>query len=257
MAKLWSRTESYEIVTEDYSGPLDLLLDLIQRAELDITKLSIASVTDQFLSYVQANQDRDPEYISEFLVISTKLIQIKSEAMLPQPPMRAPDEEDPGEALARQLKLYRQVKIATAWLNERLSKNLRSHLHVALNYPVKIQFDLSGLEMQDLILALENMVILNKPVPISSTISIPTLTIKQKVSEIISILRSEEMTSFHGLIGKEHTRLDMVVLFLAILELVKQRMVVTKQDELFSDIQIKGSEELADWGGSEITIEDL
>ncbi len=84
MSKLWHRaSDNYEIETELYSGPLDLLLDLIQKAELDITKLALAKVTDQFLAYVTLHKDVDPDFSSEFLVIASKLVQIKSEAMLP------------------------------------------------------------------------------------------------------------------------------------------------------------------------------
>ncbi len=78
MTILWHKDPApMEFTTEEYSGPLDLF-DLIQKAELDISCLSLAKVTDQFLSYVNANQDANPEYISEFLVIASKLIQIKS-----------------------------------------------------------------------------------------------------------------------------------------------------------------------------------
>ena len=79
MAKLWlHQSDSYEITTEVYSGPLDLLLDLIQKAELDISKLALAQVTDQFLEYISANQNADPDYLSEFVSIAAKLVQIKS-----------------------------------------------------------------------------------------------------------------------------------------------------------------------------------
>ena len=85
-------TDDYEIETELYSGPLDLLLDLIQKSELDITKIALAQVTDQFLVFVRQNELADPNYISEFMVIASKLVQIKSEAMLPRPPVREPEE---------------------------------------------------------------------------------------------------------------------------------------------------------------------
>jgi len=111
MSSSWIReTDDYEIETELYSGPLDLLLDLIQKSELDISKIALAQVTDQFLIYVRQNEHADPDYISEFMVIASKLVQIKSEAMLPRAPLREPDEEDLGEALARQLRIYREIK---------------------------------------------------------------------------------------------------------------------------------------------------
>src|SRR5690606_2936891 len=121
MAKTWLRqTTQYEIETDLYSGPLDLLLDLIQKAELDITKLALAQVTDQFLAYIDAHRDLEADYISEFLIIAAKLVQIKSEALLPRPPAREDDEEDPGEALAYQLQMYKKVKDTAHWLGQRL-----------------------------------------------------------------------------------------------------------------------------------------
>jgi segregation and condensation protein A len=90
MAKLWlHQSDSYEITTEVYSGPLDLLLDLIQKAELDISKLALAQVTDQLLEFIENNKDAEPDFLSEFVIIAAKLDQIKSDALLPRPPLRS------------------------------------------------------------------------------------------------------------------------------------------------------------------------
>src|SRR3990172_5725805 len=96
----------YKVRTPVYEGPLDLLLNLIERADLDITALSLATVTDQFLSYLASLDTMRAEEISDFLVVAAKLVQIKSEALLPRPPVRQPDEEDPGRDLLEQLRLY-------------------------------------------------------------------------------------------------------------------------------------------------------
>ena len=95
-----TESEPYLVATPVYQGPLGLLLQLIERAELDITKLSLAHVTDQYLKYLENLPELTAEEISSFLVIAAKLIQIKSESLLPRPPTRDPGEEDPGEALA-------------------------------------------------------------------------------------------------------------------------------------------------------------
>ena len=100
----------YKVATPVYEGPLDLLLGLIKRAELDITRLALAQVTDQYLAHLKTLTTHEPDEVSAFLVIATRLLQIKSEALLPRPPDRAPDEEDPGEALARQLLTYKRFK---------------------------------------------------------------------------------------------------------------------------------------------------
>lgn len=243
----WIReTDDYEIETELYSGPLDLLLDLIQKSELDITKIALALVTDQFLTYVRKNENADPDYISEFMVIASKLVQIKSEAMLPRAPLREPDEEDLGEALARQLRIYREIKNTSAWLNSRINQNLRAHLHVPKSYPVNVQLDLTGIDLTDLIVALERLANQEGPIIEGSSIRIPKMTLRNKVQEIVRILKDMGNASFSGLLGENPDRLQIIVVFLAILELVKQNLIETDQPDLFGDINLNPSEKLFD-----------
>ena len=123
---LGNQLGTYKVQTPVYEGPLDLLLSLIERAELDITTVSLASVTDQYLEHLRNVDQQKPDEISSFLVIATKLVQIKSEALLPRPPEREPGEEDPGEALVEQLKLYKRYKEIAVWMEERQTKNLRT-----------------------------------------------------------------------------------------------------------------------------------
>ena len=105
------QTEGYKISTEVYSGPLDLLLQLIEKAELDITRLALAQVTDQYLEYMHNLEEQDAAEVSAFLVIAAKLVQIKSSALLPRSPVPSLEpEEDPGEMLARQLIIYKRFK---------------------------------------------------------------------------------------------------------------------------------------------------
>src|SRR5512144_516146 len=102
------QARAYTVATPVYEGPLDLLLQLIERAELDITTLALAQVTDQYLAYLRAMEEHAAEEVSAFLVIAAKLLQIKSEALLPRPPVREVGEEDPGAALAQQLLMYKR-----------------------------------------------------------------------------------------------------------------------------------------------------
>lgn len=251
----WIReTDNLEIATDLYSGPLDLLLDLIQKAELDITKIAIAQVTDQFLKYVHENENTDPGYISEFMVIASKLVQIKSEAMLPRPPAREPEEEDLGESLARQLRIYREIKNTTIWLNERLDKNLRCHLHIPKSYPVNVQLDLTGIDLTDLVIALERIASQIPPNTESASIRIPKLTLKRKVQEIVGILKEKGSASFLELIRDDFDRIQFIVVFLAILELVKQNLVETDQPTLFGDISLNPSELLFSTSEEELAI---
>ena len=145
----------YKVQTSVYEGPLDLLLSLIERAELDITAISLATVTDQYLSYLHGLEQLMPDEISTFLVIAAKLVQIKSEALLPRPPEREPGEEDPGTELIDQLKLYKRYKEIAGWLVERQENNLRTYLRVAPPPKVEAKLDLSNLTLEGLLAAAE------------------------------------------------------------------------------------------------------
>ncbi|NOH03493.1 MAG: segregation/condensation protein A [Chloroflexi bacterium] len=140
---LGNQLGGYKVQIPVYEGPLDLLLSLIERAELDITAISLASVTDQYLAHLQGLERLIPDEISSFLVIAAKLVQIKSEALLPRPPEREAGEEDPGIALVEQLKLYKRFKEIGVWLEERQAKNLRTFLRVAPPPKVVPKLDLS------------------------------------------------------------------------------------------------------------------
>jgi segregation and condensation protein A len=164
--------------------------------------------------------------------------------MLPRASLREPDEEDLGEALARQLRIYREIKNTTAWLNSRLDQNLRCHLHVPKSYPVNVQLDLSGIDLTDLIVALERLATQESPISEGSSIRIPKMTLRNKVQEIVGILKNMGNASFSGLVGENPDRIQIIVVFLAILELVKQDMIETEQLDLFGDINLSPSEKL-------------
>jgi len=245
-----SRSEAYTVSLPVYEGPLDLLLDLIERAELDITSVALAQVTDQYLAYVRAMQTRiSPEEISSFLVIAAKLIQIKSEALLPRPPVREAGEEDPGESLARQLRLYKRFKEIAAWLGEREAQGLRTYLRVAPPPKVEGRLDLSDITLTDLLAAAEAIFAAEKDKQALGTVlSAPRVTIREKIQHIRQILSQTRHTTFSQIIGVSKSRLEVVVTFLALLELVKRYRVTALQESLFSEIQI---EPLGDLGEDE------
>ncbi|MEW6092572.1 MAG: segregation/condensation protein A, partial [Chloroflexota bacterium] len=226
-----------------YEGPLDLLLQLIERAELDITAVSLAQVTDQYLAYIhQMNVPADE--ISAFLVVAAKLLQIKSEALLPRPPVREPGEEDVGESLARQLRIYKRFKELANWLDEREAKHLRTYLRVAPPPHVEGRLDLSDVTLTDLMAAAEAIFAEEQDkAALGTVISAPRITIREKILWIAQQLSIESRASFSGLVGEKPSRLEIVVTFLALLELVKQYRVSAMQEGLFSDIQIEKLEE--------------
>jgi segregation and condensation protein A len=234
---------TYRVATDVYEGPLDLLLHLIERAELDITKLALAQVTDQYLEHLKSLPERAAEEVSAFLVIAARLLQIKSEVLLPRQPLREPGEEDPGEALARQLLAYKRIRILAIFLDQRQESGQRTYLRVAAPPRVEGRFDLSGLGLTDLVDAARSVyarVMLEEYLTtLDSVVSASRVTIRQKIGLIAGMLKHRGRVSFQVLLGESRSRLEIVVTFLAILELVKLHHVSVHQERLFGEIEIE------------------
>jgi segregation and condensation protein A len=245
--------EGYRVNTSVYEGPLDLLLQLIERAELDITTLALAQVTDQYLAHLRAMQEQNVAEVSGFLVIAARLLQIKSAALLPRPSLDdKPDEEDSAEALARQLITYKRFKELSAVLAQRDADGLRTYLRVAPP-PVKVEakLDMSNITLVDLIAAARE-IFADKPdlTALSRVVSMPRVTIREKIRTIIDSLRSVGHSTFRSFLRQRGDRLEIVVTFLAMLELIKRRMVEASQPNLFGDIEISPT---GDWDEVEDT----
>ncbi len=242
------QTGNYTVQIPVYEGPLDLLLQLIEHAELDITAVALAQVTDQYLTYIHQMQVPADE-ISAFLVMAAKLLQIKSEALLPRPPVRAAGEESLGDALARQLRIYKRFKELAGWLDDRSTRHLHTYLRVAPPPKVEGRLDLSDITLADLLAAAETIFAQEQEkAALGTVITAPRITIREKIAFISQLLKSEPHASFSRLLGKKPTRLEVVVTFLALLELVKRYRVEARQEGLFSEIQI---EKLEEWGEDE------
>ena len=243
------QTEGYTIQTDLYAGPLDLLLDLIERAELDITKLALAQVTDQYLAYMHSLANRDAGEVSAFLVIAARLVQIKSAALLPRPPVvdSGDDEQDPAEALARQLILYRRFKQLAVFLEERQHAGLRTYLRIFVpQVKVDAKLDLTGVTLQDLVRAAWTVFATKNALPaLSEVINMPRITISDRIRTILAALRNGQTPTFHRLL-QGRSRLEVVVTFLAMLELVKRHIISASQESLFDEIQIRTSGNLDD-----------
>jgi len=241
------QNSDYKVATPVYQGPLDLLLQLIERAELDITNLALAHVTDQYLTHIKSLEVQDAEDVSAFLVIAAKLLQIKSEALLPRAPVREVGEEDPGEALARQLLAYKRYKEIAGTLKKRESARLKTYLRLAPPPKVEAKVDLSEYTLQDILDAARAAFIeADNREELGTVVSVPRVTIREKISIIVKALRTGKITSFRTLLGQRHSRLDVVVTFLAMLELVKRHFVKASQETLFGDIALETSNEWDD-----------
>lgn len=234
---------NYTIATPVYEGPLDLLLQLIEHAELDITKLSLALVTDQYLEYIHNVTDLSADDVSAFLVIAAKLLQIKSEALLPRPPQREPGEEDPGEALARQLIIYKRYREIAGILYQREEAGLRTYLRVAPPPKLEGSIDLTGISIEDIAAAAQEIFAdLSRADALKAVVPPSRVTIREKISLITDSLRHQKYVSFRSLINHGNSRLEIVVTFLAMLELIKRHLVRVSQEGLFGDISLEVSE---------------
>jgi len=230
----------YSVNLPVFEGPLDLLLRLIEQEQLDITTIALAQVTDQFLEHLERIPEKPAAELAGFLVVAAKLLQIKSEALLPRPPERDPGEEDPAEALARQLMLYRQFKEAAADLATREKEGLRTYLRLSHEPPVvDEQLDLGGLGLNELRAAmLDALADLPEGPNLEQAAAPPKIRIRDKIRWIIDLMEREDHVSFNSLLSSAASRLDIVVSFLALLELVKDRTVIASQAEAFADIEL-------------------
>lgn len=239
------QARSYTVATPVFEGPLDLLLHLIERAELDITRLALSLVADQYLEHIRAMQELAVEEVSAFLVIAARLLQIKSEALLPRPPLREEGEEDPGEALARQLILYKKYKAAAQTLVRRETDGLRTYIRLAAAPKIEGVFDMSGLTLQDLVEAALSVFNLGPPLqPLATVVAPPRITIRERIQLVIRSLRNLPRTAFHQLLSGRLGRVEIVVTFLAVLELIKRNFVDVEQTELFGVININATGKL-------------
>lgn len=249
MDNLLGRQLNYNVQTPVYEGPLDLLLNLIERAELEITSVSLAMVTDQYLVYIKGLEQVNPDEISAFLVIAAKLLQIKSEALLPRPPARMHGEEDEGRSLVDQLKLYKRFKEIGGWLNEQQHANRRTYLRIAPPPKVEPKLDLSNLTLEKLVTAATIAFAKEKEKqPLGIIIAPPRITIREKIDLISKTLKEVERSTFSGLLNADASRLEVVVTFLALLELIKRYRVAAHQEGLFNDIEI---DRMDDWDDEE------
>jgi len=242
---------NYTVQLPVYAGPLDLLLQLIERDELDITRVSLTQVTDQFLAYLKVLETMNLGDIADFLVIAARLILIKSEALLPRPVERQPGEEDPGDELARLLIAYKRYKEIAGTLRQREEAGLRTYLRLAPPPKLEAQLDLSSVTTFHLLAAVQHALALNPEKPtLGTVVAPPKVTIRDQIRLIAHALRSGGgQASFQSMLDQAQSRMEVVVTFLAVLELIKRRKIEASQEQAFGEIQIKV---LEDWSEEEL-----
>jgi segregation and condensation protein A len=233
---------AYQIELPVFAGPLDLLLHLIERQELDITAVSLLKVTEQYLAQVERLKENKIEQLIDFLVVGARLVLIKSQALLPQTPRsysEDEDEEDPAEALARQLRIYKQFKEAANWLHEREKQGRRTFLRVAAPPALESRLDLTGVNVNTLATAVRNALArAERPEETAALVQRRAITIEGQIGHLRQTLQSRPRLTFGELLSARPNREEVSVTLLAMLELLKRQELRVSQAWLFGPIQI-------------------
>jgi segregation and condensation protein A len=231
---------AYQVMLPVFEGPLDLLLHLIEHRELDITEISLAQVTNQFLDYVGHLGERDADSLAGFLVVAAKLLVIKSRVLLPQAPtMSPPEEEEVGQDLVQQLIDYRRFRDAAQWLRGIEAQGMHSYVRLAAPPHLEQSLDLGEHTLQDLLAAVRQALQIKPPEPsVNGALPPLTVTLADRVALILEETARNRTVSFLSLVRQATSRLELIVTLLALLEVVKQRRVSMRQDVPFGDISI-------------------
>lgn len=229
----------YTIKVAHFEGPLDLLLALIEKAELDITTIALAQVADQFLHHVRAMPAPDAGQMSAFIVLASRLLVIKSRALLPQVPTVA-EERDDSIDLVTQLKLYQYYKHAAAWIRQRDEVGWQSFARAATLPSPSVTTMPLQMTLDELLAAwLLRVRLLDEPAPPIPVPAPKILTVGDVVTRIRAQLqRMQSFDFFTVLPKKSRTRVDVVVSLWAVLEMIKRRAVDAHQETLFGPITL-------------------
>ncbi len=236
-----------EFTTEKFSGPLGLLLSLIESEEMDITEINLAKIADEYVLYIRSLADINPEELADFLVVAAKLLFIKSKALLPY--LYADSEEDDSGDLEKQLRMYKEFveasqKIKTIIENDNFlfvpplvkSRRISSSLP-AFSPPPKATPPVLHEQFKKILAGLAKRA--EQKLPEQSLE--PKMNIEEKIALIREMLLKKIKVNFSRLLASAENKTEMIVSFLAVLELAKQRELIFDQDELFSEIHISST----------------
>lgn len=228
---------AFAVKLEKFEGPLDLLLQLIEAEKLDISQISLAKVTDEYVRRLQGQPDLPPEELADFLVIASRLLYIKSRVLLPFLNLA---EEEPVGDLEAQLKIYKEYLDASRSISALIGKRRFLFVHEKLPH-VEVGFappkKLTAVQMAEMLRGVLKR--LDLIVRIPRAVIEKTVSIHEKIGQIQSLMSRAVKLSFRSLLIDAESRIEIVVSFLALLELVKQRSVSVSQNAKFEDITIE------------------
>ena|SRR3989344_5474626 len=225
---------TYVVKLQQFEGPLALLLELIEDEKLKITEISLAKVTDQYLEYLKCLEAVEPRHLVEFLVVASRLILIKSRAILPTLELNE-EEEDSIKDLEWRLEEYKRFREASKVLAELFAKKTYAYSRELYKGMTTAFCPPENLMPDDLCRAFQK--ILNE-LPKEEPLA------EEKIKDLIKRIQDTIEASFKNLIAGAATKTEIILTFLAMLELIKQQTLVAQQGELFGDIKLKKCEQL-------------
>jgi len=227
------------VFLEAFEGPLDLLLYLIKRQNIDILNIPIAAITKQYMEYIALMENLELELAAEYLVMASMLAEIKSRMLLPRP-TESQEEDDPRAELVRRLQEYEQFKQAAEDLDalDRLEREI--HL-TSIDIPkFKVKLALPEVSLNDLMGAFRDVV--NRAEQFASHhVEREPLSVRERMVMVLDRISSEEFTSFIDFFDPSEGRMGVVVSFIAILELLKESLIELVQTEPYAPIYVKAS----------------
>jgi segregation and condensation protein A len=232
----------YQVDLDIFRGPLDLLLFLVKRSEVDILDIPIAKITEQYVHYLEVLQLIDVERVGDFLVMAATLMEIKSRMLLPRSETPAVDESDPRSELVRQLLQYKQFKDAAAILqqcaDEQAMQLPRQQQHRASEPNDPAQQPIQQVELWDLVSAFGRL--LRETLALQpSQIVLDETPISVHMERILERLAREPRVSFADVFDPPHNRGRLIGLFMALLELIKANLISAEQGVPFAEIRLK------------------
>lgn len=225
-----------QLKLQQFEGPFDLLLSLIDQRELEITTVSLSEVTEQYLTYFDTLEEDRADVMADFLVVASKLLLLKARSLLPQ---FLPDEDD-GPGLEEQLKMYKIYVEASNHIHTYWESDMRSFFREEPTKKVEEfvpPINATGDKLHASMVQLIDRLKPHKPLPkvhIDKTVSL-----KQKVQQMRELLKRSKRLSFDKMLSSPESRSEIIVGFLAILELVKQSSVQLTQDTVYGEIMVE------------------
>jgi|CXWL01.1.fsa_nt_gi segregation and condensation protein A len=230
---------AFQLALPIFQGPLDLLLHLIEREELDITNIALVQVADQYMAYIRSTEQINLDVLADFIYIGARLLLLKSRALLPRPPAGVEplsEYEDPTEDLALQLREYKLFKEAAGQLRVIEQAGLHSYPRIAAPPEMPPSLGLDGITL-DLLREMVEEALTRVPEEAPPPIIRPhRITVREKIVYIREQLMERGQLSFRALMLECGSRMEIIVSFMAVLELMKSRTLDAVQDASFADI---------------------